>query len=166
MKIPEYHSQFYRFRGYAFFEAEDPKKLPWNTAKTNIDLDSAVWRAAFQQMVLLMRSVIDFLNRLHDEAGHFQNDRINETPLKDAVSRAKIVSLSIVREDSQSLSMNRFVYPPPAKQRKSKPTEISIRFKVPKEKYDLVRKYFDDVDDASDIGLRIFDYFFKREIEE
>jgi hypothetical protein len=164
-KIPEYHSQFYRFRGYAFFDADDPRGLPWNTAKTNINPDSSVYRAVFIIMVLLMRSVIDFLNKLHDEAGHYQNGKIKVRPLKSAVDSAKVLSLSVVQKDVSNLSVGRFVFPKPAKPAKPIPTEVTIRYTVPKNKYDLVAAYF-GIDNSTDIGLKVFDYFFQREIED
>ena len=58
--IPEYHSQFYRFRGYVLLKAENPRYLPWNTAKNGMDEDSTDYKTIFQKIISLMRSVIDF----------------------------------------------------------------------------------------------------------
>ena len=112
-----------------------------------------------------MRSVIDFLNKLHDEVAHFNNERIKSKPLQAAIDQGKIVSLSSVTQKKSNLSTSKFVFPPPAKPTKPIATEVSIRFIIPKKKYDLVSDYF-DTNDSKMIGEMIFNYFFEREIEE
>lgn len=163
-RIPEYHSQFYRFRGYAFLEADDPRDLPWNTAKTGMNMDSPVYRAVLQQMITLMRTVIDFLNQLHDEAGHFNNERINEKPLEDAVENARVVPLSTVRTLPVHLNLEIFVAPEPAKPPKPLPTQVWIRYAVSTARFRLVEEYL-EVDKPGEIGQITFDYFYAREIE-
>ena len=44
--IPKYHNQFARFRGYAFFDSDDPSSLPWNTTKTRVNEDAPGYRAS------------------------------------------------------------------------------------------------------------------------
>jgi hypothetical protein len=63
-KNPIYHDQFARFRGYAFFESDDPSRLPWTTTKTGVDVDNAIWKDSRGEMMLMTRPVIDFLNLL------------------------------------------------------------------------------------------------------
>ena len=58
--IPKYHNQFARFRGYAFFDCDDAARLPWNTTKTGVDLDSPIYRSVRLTMLTMMRPVIDF----------------------------------------------------------------------------------------------------------
>lgn len=161
--IPEYHSQFYRFRGYVFLDADDPRDLPWNTTKTSMEQDSSIYQAVFQQMVILLRSVVDFLNQLHREEQDYQKEKINETPSGTAIKKAQSVPLSVVRQNQTYLSPNKFVYPKPAKPKKPAPTQIQIRYSVLKERYESVREYF-ELDRPEDIGLATFDYFFEREI--
>lgn len=45
-----FHSEFYGFVGYAEFRHSDPAKLPWNTAKNDIDLNNKVYRLALEEM--------------------------------------------------------------------------------------------------------------------
>lgn len=163
-RIPEYHSQFYQFRGYTFLEANNPRELPWNTAKTGMNMDSPVYRAVLQQMIALMRTVIDFLNQLHDEAGHFNRERINEKPLETAVENAELVPLKTVRTSPEHLNHEVFVAPEPAKPPKPSPTEVWIRYSVSTAKFHLVKEYL-DVDKPGEIGQITFDYFYAREIE-
>jgi hypothetical protein len=164
-RIPEYHSQFYRFRGYVFLDAEDPITLPWNTAKTNLDLDSPVYRSVLQKMIYLMRSVIDFLNMLHDESGNFLNQKIRVTPLQNAIDEAITVPLKAFKESTNRTSIDRFTFPEPAKPESPIPSEVWIRYAVSKKKYDLVQEYFQK-DRPGEIGFEIFNYFFEREIQD
>ncbi|MCH8289710.1 ATP-binding protein [Candidatus Poribacteria bacterium] len=162
IRIPEYHSQYYRFRGCVFLEAEKPKYLPWNTAKNGMDEDSVAYKTIFQQMVNLMRSVIDFLNKLHDEQGDYKNERINETPLQDAVEGAKPLPLHQITSDNLG---QKFISPKPAERQQTAPDTVWIRYRVPVEDYDAVQKYF-GVEKAGEVGSKTFNYFYTREIED
>ena len=164
IRIPGYHSQYYRFRGYALLEAEHPINLPWNTAKNGMDEDSAAYKTIFQYMADLMRSVIDFLNELHDEAGDYQNERISETPLQAALDEAKLLSLHEIDSDKLELE-EKFIAPEPAKPQQIAPDIEWIRYNVPVERYDAAIKYF-GVDRPGELGLRTFEYFYNREIED
>lgn len=165
IRIPDYHAQFYRFRGYVFLDAMDPKELPWTTAKTSMDLDSPVYRAVLQQMIVMMRSVIDFLNKLHDEAQNYRKEKIDSAPLQKAVEKATIVPLAQVRTTPTYQSPVKFVAPEPAEPSSSKPDRVWVRYSISPQKYELVKEYL-EIDKPGDIGRRTFDYFFAREIED
>ena len=160
--IPEYHGQFYRFRGYALLEAEDPNDLPWNTAKNGMDEDSAAYKAIFQQIVDLMRSVIDFLNKLHNEQRHYNNGKISDTPLQKALDEAKLQPLNEITPENVE---QKFIAPEPAGIQRVDSDTKQISYKVSSERYNAVRKYF-GVKRASEVGLKTFDYFYNREIED
>jgi histidine kinase/DNA gyrase B/HSP90-like ATPase len=64
--IPAFHPQFARFRGYAFFESDEPALLPWNTTKTGVEPELAVYQQARQRMIDGMRPVIEYLNENKD----------------------------------------------------------------------------------------------------
>ena len=49
--IPKFHNQFARFRGFAFFDSDDPTSLPWNTTKTGVNEDSSGYQAVRLEMV-------------------------------------------------------------------------------------------------------------------
>jgi hypothetical protein len=63
--IPRMHHQFARFRGYAFFECDEPARLPWNSTKTGVNAESPVFKKARQLMIAMTRPVIDSLNLLN-----------------------------------------------------------------------------------------------------
>ncbi len=91
-KIPKPHWQFRRFRGYVFFESDFHDVLPWNTTKTNLDVESPAYRRIKSDMIAALREVITFLNRVDEEAGH------EEKPLTDLIesaARTPVSQLSI-----------------------------------------------------------------------
>lgn len=45
-----FHTEFNGFLGIAAFEARDPSMLPWNTAKTDVDLNNAAYQSALSSM--------------------------------------------------------------------------------------------------------------------
>ena len=162
IRIPEYHSQYYRFRGCALLEAENPKYLPWNTAKNGMDEDSIAYKAIFQRIVYLMRSVIDFLNKLHDEKRDYDNERISETPLQDALGEATPLPLHQITSDNVG---QKFLAPEPAEPQQTAPDTEWIRYRVASEHYNAVQEYF-GVKRSGEVGLKTFEYFYTREIED
>ena len=85
MIIPSFHNQFARFRGIVSFDSDDSSRIPWNTTKTDVDVDSNVWRTTFQRMLEMMRPVIDFLNEL--DADIDENTK-EKSPLLEFVTKA------------------------------------------------------------------------------
>ena len=64
---PRFHPQYSAFRGYVFFDSDDPGRLPWNTMKTSVDSETEEYAATRQVMISAMRPVTNFLNRLAAE---------------------------------------------------------------------------------------------------
>jgi hypothetical protein len=164
IRIPEYHPQFYRFRGFVFLDADDPRELPWNTAKTNMDLDSPLYRGILAQMITMMRIVIDFLNGLHDEKSDLQKGIISETPLQDAIDNTHSLNLNDYIQKNKKKTNNIFIYPPSAEAIKSAPRAIWVKFKITENEYEALQELFGK-DKLSEIGREIFDYFYIREVK-
>ena len=59
--LPRYHGEYARFRGYAFFDADDASALPWTTTKVGVSTDAPIWIAAREQMREISKPVIKFL---------------------------------------------------------------------------------------------------------
>ena len=162
IRIPEYHSQFYRFRGCVLLEAENPRYLPWNTAKNGMDEDSAAYKTIFQQIIYLMRSVIDFLNKLHHEQRNYNDGKISDTPLQKALDEAKLQPLNEISLEGVE---QKFVSPEPADSQRVDSDTKRITYNVSSERYNAVGKYF-GVKRGREVGLRTFDYFYNREIKD
>jgi hypothetical protein len=45
-----FHTEFYGFVGFVSFQAADPGKLPWNTTKTDVDLNNSAYQMALVDM--------------------------------------------------------------------------------------------------------------------
>jgi len=87
-RVPKYHPDFARFRGLAYFDADDASLLPWTTTKTGVDADSPVYRAVRQQMIEMTRPVLDFLRKVEDERKKHEDGDIRDNPLARAIDTA------------------------------------------------------------------------------
>ncbi len=148
--IPQYHNQFARFRGYVLFDSDDAGRLPWNTTKSGLDLDSPVYQNARLQMVGVMRPVIDFLNRLDREKD------LPEKFLTPLVTTAHAVLLEEIPENDTFA----FPEPPPAE---AGPAMGRISFQRPQDDIDRVKESL-NVDSNREVGEGTFDYYVDAEI--
>ncbi|MCY3886070.1 MAG: ATP-binding protein [Gammaproteobacteria bacterium] len=149
--IPKFHNQYATFRGYVFFDCNDASRLPWNTTKTGVDLDSSTFKAIRAEMIKLMRPVINFLNHLDKEKENPDDQR----PLHDAVGGMKCVT---IKETSTS---GKFEYPQP-KPRKKTPRSGRIQYNKPIERINIAKKIL-DIKTHREVGSLTFDYYFDRE---
>ena len=92
-EIPKYHNQFPRFRGYAFFDSDDPSSLPWNTTKTGVNEDSSGYRAVRLEMIGMMRPIFDFLNELDKEKEKEETEGKQLETAVDAAKPARLVDI-------------------------------------------------------------------------
>lgn len=150
--IPKYHNQFARFRGYVFFDSDDSSRLPWNTTKTTVDLDSDVFRRTRQKMLTLMRGVIDFLNKL-DKEKEGAGDEVG--PLEQQVRAAVAERLETVPVTATFTAPK----PPPVPRG---PEVGNINYQRPKALIRLAQKAL-GVHTYRDVGEKTFDYFVKAE---
>ncbi len=149
--IPKYHNQFARFRGYAFFDCDDAARVPWNTTKSGVDLDSTVYRAVRLRMIGLMRPVINFLNQVDKENENLDDHK----PLQNAVAAMKAVSLR------EAETREKFDYPRPPPRPKL-PRTGRIQYDKRVEQINEVKKAL-RVTTYTEVGRRTFDYYFDRE---
>jgi len=154
-KIPKYHSQYNRFRGYVFFNSDNADLLPWNTVKNDMDIGNPHFRAVRLEMIKLMRPVIDFLNWVHDERQRVEEpeDRV----LAKALANAEPVVLSRVTNLAP-----RFSSPQPSPTSR-KNTRIS--YSKPKEQVEGAKEFF-GVRSNQDVGINTFNYWYEAEVGE
>ena len=149
---PSAHGQFSRFRGYAVFEGDNAKALPWNTSKSSVDAESKVYQAARMEMANALRQVIDFLNELDAERDS------ESTFLKDRLDEAESVPLSNVTASAKFVVPSRATMP-------RKPPTIRVQFTRSVEDVEFAKSYF-EVGSATKAGEAVFEYFIEREREE
>ena len=85
-KIPQYHNQYARFRGFVYMTASNAGAIPWNTMKTSVDPDSPIWHQVLTQMIPAARGVINLLNQAKAERRLATDDMA--TPTLSAIRSA------------------------------------------------------------------------------
>jgi len=153
--IPQYHNQFARFRGYVFFDCDDAGRLPWNTTKTGVDIDSTIYRSVRQNMITMMRPVIDFLNRLDAE----KDCREEPAMLTEAVEGAEKADLQSIVASPNFIANVESVIKTPVQQMQR------IQYHKPKDQVKIVKDVL-RVLSFKEVGEKTFDYFFERECDE
>lgn len=156
-KIPKYHGQFERFRGFVLFEADDASLLPWNTTKTSVDVDSPRFRSIRIEMIKLMRPVIDYLNALHRERQ--RRKETDELPLASALRESKLVVLAEAKTSPV------FVAPKPKQKPRPAPEMGRIEYRKPLSEIGKVKKCL-GVRKHEDVGKKTFEYFLEMECSD
>lgn len=161
--VANYHHQYYRFRGYAFFSAEDSEKLPWNTTKTGMNPDSPIFKAVRLQMIEMMKTVINgFLNPLKKEnESTYDGERILNKKLDESQSINIADSTNLIKYYASDKS---FTHPTPLPSN-HKVTEGKTRINYEADK-DLVErlKTVLKVKTNQEVGLKTFEYVVKNEL--
>lgn len=158
-RIPKYHGQYARFRGYAFFDCDDASLLPWNTTKTGVDSDSPLFVSIRQQMITLSRPVIDLLNKLKVERqGRDNEDDADDGPLTLAIKYAPRVPITEVQAHSTFI-------PPKAATIQRMPQNGHIQYDKPIEEINKVKSKL-KVRSYKEVGELTFDYFLDAECTE
>lgn len=158
VKIPEYHSQFSGFRGFVFFESKTLSFLPWNTSKTNVDTDSQLFQNVRSEMISLMRPIIDFLNKVHDESKAYHNNKLAEKYLQNEIDSAPVKNYLDVKTSSKFVA-------PDQKLKAQKTNEKVIKYFRTEGKVEKLKKIF-KVSSPKQVGEKTFDYTYNRECKE
>lgn len=161
-EMPKYHDQFFRFRGYVFFKADNSSKLPWNTTKTGMDMDSPAFLLVRNQMIIIAKQVKKLMDDMKKERerGNPEAKRL----LSKAVDKAPVLAVSQVMAERAHLPK---VYKYPEQlltvAPKTKKQGVKITFYKPDTVVDDVKRYF-KVDDADSAASLAFDNFYENEI--
>jgi hypothetical protein len=102
--MPNFHNQYARFRGLVWFDSADSARVPWNTTKTDVDIDSSVWQRAFGRMIEMMRPVMAFLNELDQDIDENTRDH---SPLYQYVSQSSSIQAEKVIGRTEFRAPNR-----------------------------------------------------------
>jgi hypothetical protein len=155
--IPKMHNQYARFRGYAFLDSDDAGLLPWNTTKTGLDTDSALFQSLRLQMIILTRPVITFLNKLKEEKAVADDER-DPTPLEDSLRSAKSAT------PSKAIAATAFLGPSP-KPLPRPPRTGTISYSKPLDQIRQVKQKL-RVRSNKAVGEKTFEYFLEMECED
>lgn len=161
--IRPFHVEFAAFRGYVLFESSDLEKLPWNTTKTGVDASSKYYHKALDEMKECERIFISWRKKLNEFLR--DNEEINADLIFEGDEK-EIMSAEIAAYAQDNYQ---FVFPELTSVNFPVPAEpvTRISFKVEKKKVDEIKSYFGKVRmNNKEIGEKIFEYFYEREIEE
>jgi hypothetical protein len=164
ISIPGFHGQYNSLRGYAFFDCDDPGKLPWNTTKTGINTDSGVYRGAKLEMMKLMLPVKIFLDQLKKEKeGRAKEGRTGEQekgPYEQVVTNAEPASLRTVKTNPVfTVNLPRPSAPPRG------PIVQRIQYDRPLTEVQEVKRRL-NARSWKEVGEKTFDYFYNAEVAE
>jgi len=154
--VPTYPNRSARLRGYAFCGSDNAGLPPRSTTKTGVDMDSPVYRATRQEMITVMRPVIDFLNKLSREVEAHED----ETPLQDAIADSKPAPL----RDLRAVAVFAAPQPTAAYRARARKDPV-ISYRRPIEQIRIAQKHL-GVYTQREVGERTFDYYFKMECAE
>lgn len=144
-----FHNTYAPFRGAVYFNSNKPDQLPWNTTKTGIDDNSAVYIEAKSKMLDIFQIVKGFLEKVKDNSDT-KGDSIEETisrmpsttltkkAIKDDITVNKELSITKVKPKVENL--------------------VTISYKKPKKEVDMLKKAL-GVSSNADVGKLTFDYY-------
>jgi hypothetical protein len=63
--VPNYHPKYNRFKGFVFVYSDEPTKLPWNTAKNDLDTGSPIYAAMLREMQTMTQQYTSFMTKAY-----------------------------------------------------------------------------------------------------
>lgn len=160
--VPLWHAQYFRFRGYVFFEAEDSSRLPWNTTKTGMDLDSPYYKEVRAKMINMTRQVMDLLDKLKEEKEKDNPDE-NQT-LNKAIEKSLKTTTPVIKILANTTPLsNKFIYPIKLFNPQKRTNSVKITYQVSNEKYEAVKESL-GVSSAKEVGVETFNFYHDNEI--
>ncbi len=163
-RIPRFHNQYGRFRGFAFLSCIDTTRLPWDTTKTGLDVDRPIYREVENSMVALMEPVIRFLDDVDKETTQVREGE-ELGPLLTALEGDEddlFAVLDRLARSKRKAVTREFKRPAKAKPESSGPPEQSIQFRRPKSEIDVLKDYF-EVRSATRAGESAWEFVFQVE---
>ena len=148
-----YHNHLASFRGYVYFESENLLQLPWNTTKTGVDTTNKLYQETLEKM----KEAISQINRaINSMLKKYDVNNIDEIA---SIKNASEITLSYETVHGFSIASDFEI-----KDQKSttKKANTTISFKVPKDKYEIVKAYMNSKT-AKEMGETLFDYYCEME---
>jgi hypothetical protein len=147
---PAFHYKYNHFLGYAYFRSNQVHKLPWTTTKDGIDRESPIYQAALDEMRILSRTILDFLNDLYP--GVPEESEAEHT----LFAEAKAVTPQEIAKRVDTVFEAR-------PKKRSDDDLVSIQYKRPNRKLKKVKEALGGSSmSASRIGEYTFDWYYDR----
>lgn len=152
-RVPSYHHQYARFRGYLIFHSDNPSLLPWNTTKTGVDAEHPLYRKFLLEMITSMRQVFSFLNAIDRESD------VAAQPLTEKMQSLKSISLEKIKTSEI------FSFPTPSVIQEKKEKLRWIRYQRPNAQVEQLMQAL-EVDRPEQVGETTFDLYYSLNIEQ
>lgn len=164
--IPKWHPQYRLFRGFAFLECQSAERLPWNTTKSDVVMDSPIYQFVLQRMSELMKPVIKFLDQLAEESkGPAEGEESTfESPNLDAVQEASVVTYEQPREVSTTRPFQLTMLPEGGRKPKVTVKVGKIQFERPLSEIKAVQRV-SGTRSYREAGEYAFDYYYRSEVD-
>ncbi len=149
---PTYQPKHRGFVGLVFFEAQDPRLLPWTTTKRALNGESAVYLRVRGRMASAARPVISFLNK------QYPSEADDEPAERRIMRNGKRTSVgALVSRGGSSFSA-------PSARRKTAKTTTRVQYDAENSELEKVRKHLRKPRmGANRIGEHTFQYFLEEE---
>jgi hypothetical protein len=148
--VPVYHPKFNRFKGFAFINSDDPTKLPWTTAKNEIDRDSEVYAKILPVMQNITAQYTRHMSR------YYSTER-DETIGVEGLG--KLTTKPVLELDKEQ----DFKAPPPPK----RPIYTTINYSRKKSEVDALKKCMGRLSISNrELGERTFNYYKEMECSD
>lgn len=63
--VPQYHNKYNRFKGFAYLDSDNPRDLPWTTAKNHIDTSSPIYVALVDEMQNMTQQYTTYMTKAY-----------------------------------------------------------------------------------------------------
>jgi hypothetical protein len=143
-----WHGQYSGFAGLVFFNAEDQTKLPWNTTKRGVDLESPLYRRTVTKMKTVTAEFIKY-------------SQIRSGALAEAKAAEGSATFVPVTELKRTQAMKL----PQLKSLATKPGMTNILYQKPTAEIEEIKKALSSPRMAAkDVGIYTFEYFRRVEL--
>lgn len=152
----QYHPSLAFFRGFVFFDSYDLELLPWNTTKTNVDASSEYFIYAKTKMREATKQITkDCSALMENEIPEEKQEAIFANKNLTTLNSSNINRMTSTTKPF-SINVSEIKYNEPM---------ANISFSKPLNQVDIVKEKM-GVRTNKDVGIKAFDYYFKRECEE
>lgn len=151
--LPVFQPKHRPFLGTVFFVSKNADQLPWNTTKSGINEDSALWQEAKRHMLSVGRQVISFLDGRYTDEG----TEIVSKDLQDAAGQKKMSMFSASVSVKKSFEVPK---KPPA-------VDMKIQYYAKIAHVKAIEEYLRRPGmGGAEVGRYTFNYFVRNEVGE
>ena len=150
--LPIFQPKHRPFLGTVYFVSKYSDRLPWDTTKSGINEDSAIWQQAKRLMVTVGRSVVSFLDSRYSDEG----TEVVQSDLDQAAGDR----VEVIRGSLGTKRAFRRPQPPPR-------TTTRIQYDAKIKHVEMIGDYLSRPGmSGSEVGRHTFSYFLRNEVGE